>query len=206
MKKATLAVAALLVLLAPAVALAHGWKHHHRGPQVPPVVSPVVPPIVTPPSVPTPPIVPTPPVVGMNLTVYTTFYASGDNTPRGSTQIDLGGHSGNAGGTGTYTDPITLAVGGSLINGKEIDDYAYGTMFYFPDLKKYFVAKDFCGDGNSPQNAACHTDTDHPGVVQVDLYAGNGNFLSCEDNLTGIRAVIINPANNLPTDTTPLCK
>lgn len=140
------------------------------------------------------------------MNVYTTFYASGDNTPRGSTQIDLGGHSGNAGGTGTYADPITLAVGGSLINGKETDDYPYGTMFYFPDLKKYFKASDFCGDGNTPQNEACHTDIDHPGVIQVDLYAGKGNFDSCEDNLTGIRAVIINPANNLPTDIAPLCK
>lgn len=31
---------------------------------------------------------------------YNTLYAAGDNTPAGSIQIDLGGYSGNAGGTG----------------------------------------------------------------------------------------------------------
>ena len=87
---------------------------------------------------------------------YNTLYASGDNTPAGSTQIDLGGHSGNAGGTGTYTDPITLATGGSVINGKEVDDYPYGTEFYIPAFRKYFIATDFCGDGASPQNEPCH--------------------------------------------------
>ncbi|MET4804422.1 hypothetical protein ABIA96_007028 [Bradyrhizobium sp. LB11.1] len=50
------------------------------------------------------------------------LYASGDNAPAGSTQVDLDGHSDNAGGTGTFNDPVTLAVGGSIINGKEVDD------------------------------------------------------------------------------------
>ncbi len=158
------------------------------------VSTPIAPPV-------TPPVAPSQGA----LQVYTTFYASGDNTPAGSTQIDLGGHSGNAGGTGTYQDPITLAVGGSIINGQEIDDYPYGMMFYFPDLKKYFIAEDFCGDGNSPQTKACHK-SEVPGYVQLDLYAGNGNLESCEDRLTGIRSVVFNPASNLQVDTSPICK
>lgn len=202
MKASTLAVAvALLTLLVPAVALAHGWRHHHRGSGGhPPSTSPV-PPVVTP--VPTPPTVPATPEATMK--VYTTFYASGDNTPKGSTITYLDGKEGNAGGTGTFQDPITLAVGHSIINGKDIADYPYGTMFYFPDLKKYFRAEDTCGDGNQPQNKPCHK-SEKPGYVQLDLYAGNGNFTSCENKLTGIRDVIQNPPTNLPVDTTPLCK
>lgn len=199
-KYTTVAVAALLVLI-PGIVLAHG-RHHHRGPSVPPIVSPAPKPPVG--SNPTPPSVPTSPETTVN--VYTTFYASGDNTPRGSTITFLDGKEGNAGGTGTYTNPITLAVGHSISNGKDTADYAYGTLFYFPDLKKYFVAQDTCGDGTAPQNGACHKDIDHPGIVQLDLYAGNGSFENCEDNLTGIRSVVMNPANNLAVDITPLCK
>jgi hypothetical protein len=44
-------------------------------------------------------------------------------------------------------DPITLAAGHSIINGKDIGDYAYGTKFYVPNLRKYFTAADACGDG-----------------------------------------------------------
>jgi hypothetical protein len=50
----------------------------------------------------------------IHLGVYNTLYASGENTASGSTQIDLVGHSGDANGAGTYNDPMTLAVGGSL--------------------------------------------------------------------------------------------
>jgi hypothetical protein len=106
------------------------------------------------------------------------------NTPRGSTQIDLGGHSGNAGGTGTYSDPITLAVGHSIINGKDIGDYAYGTKFYVPNLRKYFTAADACGDGNTPQAGPCHTGFN--GHVWLDLYVGGSlanGVLSCEDSI-----------------------
>jgi hypothetical protein len=117
------------------------------------------------------------------------------NTPRGSTQIDLGGHSGNAGGT--YSDPITLAVGHSIINGKDIGDYAYGTKFYVPNLRKYFTAADACGDGNTPQAGPCHTGFN--GHVWLDLYVGGSlanGVLSCEDSITDLHLVIENLASN----------
>lgn len=188
---------ALLAIALPITALAHNRHsngHHNNHGNPPPVVTPpvVVPPVVSPPPVST--------GTGgeVRFVAYNTLYASGDNTPAGSTEVDLGGHSGNAGGTGTFNDPVTLAVGGSLINGKEVDDYAYGTKFYIPAFRKYFIATDFCGDGNSPQTEACHK-SEEPGKVQIDLYAGNASgsgVNSCEDKLTGDHLMIENPASN----------
>jgi hypothetical protein len=206
------AVAAAVILssvfvAAPLLALAHGHNRHDNGHQktpVPPVVTPspkpVPPPVVVPP-------VSQPPVAGeFRFIAYNTLYASGDNTPAGSTQIDLGGHSGNAGGTGTFTDPITLAVGGSIINGKEVDDYPYGTKFYIPAFQKYFVAADFCGDGATPQNEPCHK-SEEPGKAQLDLYAGNASgsgVNKCEDQLTGDHLMIENPASDYLVVTGPI--
>ncbi len=203
MTKAPLVAAALLTLLVPFVASAHG-RHHHRGPQVPPVVSPVVPPVVTPPSVPTPPIVPTPPVVTVNeitLQAYTTGYGWPDNTPKGSATISNPVIHSLAGGSGTYADPITLAVGHTISGGKDTLDYPAGTKFYIPNLKKYFIVEDTCGDGNSPQSGPCHTG--YQGHVWLDLWVGGNSSnqsqtLSCEDAITDIHTVIENPASTYP--------
>lgn len=190
--------APLLLVAFPLLASAHGHFGHSNGHNnnhgtPAPVHSPIPQPAPSPTPVPAP-------STGseVRFVAYNTLYASGDNTPAGSTQVDLGGHSGTAGGTGTFADPVTLAVGGSIISGKEIDDYAYGTKFYIPAFRKYFIATDFCGDGNQPQNEACHK-SEEPGKVQIDLYAGNASgsgVLNCEDNLTGDHLMIENPASN----------
>lgn len=158
------------------------------------------PPPVTPPPV-VPPVIPPPvtsPVAGeVRFEAFTTGYSDFDNTPGGSNATNLGGISGTTGGIGTYADPITLAVGGSIINGKEIDDYPYGTKFYVPNLRKYFEAEDFCGDGNNPQSGPCHTG--FQGHVWVDLFVGGPNtnvVTACEDNITDLHLVIENPASN----------
>lgn len=197
-----LLLAAFIIAL-PAIASAHWGGYHgnsnhsgHHG-QKPPSVSPP-PPQQTPPPV-VPPVVPPPATNGSEIryVAYTSGYAALDNTPRGSTQIDLGGHSGNAGGTGTYGDPITLAVGHSIINGVDIGDYPYGTKWYVPNLRKYFTAADSCGDGNSPQNGPCHTG--YQGHVWLDLYVGSSlsnRVLACENSITDLHLVIQNPATN----------
>ncbi|MGP0091060.1 MAG: hypothetical protein ACLPKB_14040, partial [Xanthobacteraceae bacterium] len=128
---------------------------------------------------------------------YTTGYASGDNTPPGSTSVTIGNLSGRAGGKGTYDDPITLAVGHSIIKGADIPDYPAGTKFYIPNLRKYFAALDTCGDGDLPQNGPCHTG--YQGRVWLDLYIGNvgGDAATdCENDVTGLHLVIQNPASN----------
>lgn len=123
------------------------------------------------------------------LNAYVTGYGWPDNSPPGA-QTYLNGVSGTAGGLGTYTSPITLAVG--YVGSK--GDFPYGTIFYIPSLQKYFVAQDTC--------AACHTQKNGQ-QVHLDLWVGGqgGNInlvYACEDAITGDMQVIENPANNLP--------
>jgi hypothetical protein len=95
-------------------------------------------------------------------TVYTTAYTYFDNTPAGSADIAFP-HSEypatiheKAGGIGTYNDPLTLAVGHVISGGRDTPDFAPGTRFYLPDVRKYAIVEDTCGDGGSPQSVACH--------------------------------------------------
>jgi len=116
---------------------------------------------------------------------FVTGYGWPDNSPPGNITSGLSGH---AGGTGTFADPITIAVGyvGST------PDYAYGTKFYIPNVRKYFVVGDTC--------AACHQKPSGTSVW-VDLWVGgNGSddpgVLACENTVTGNFTVIRNPDAN----------
>ena len=134
--------------------------------------------------------------------VQITGYSSYDNTPRGSSQTYLDGHSGKAGGNGTYENPTTLAVGHSIVNGKDKPDFPYGTKFYVPSLKKYFSAQDTCGDGDTPQNGPCHSleTADDGATLWLDLYVGPSSSSAvekCEEEITGLKTVVQNPAPNL---------
>lgn len=130
---------------------------------------------------------------------YTTAYGWPDNTPPGA-NTTIQGVSGKAGGSGTFADPITMATGYTLSSGKETDDYAAGTKFYDPNLRKYFVIGDTCGDGNSPQTESCHK-SEIAGTIQLDMWVGgqglsNSGTLKCEDNITRVGTLIENPASN----------
>ena len=131
-----------------------------------------------------------------HFTAYITGYSYWDNTPPGSTEISHPEDHRYAGGTGTYHDPITLAVGHSIERGKETLDFPPGTMFYIRRLKKYAIVEDTCGDGNRPQDGPCHTGArGHP---WFDLYVGgkhSGNSVSnrCMDLITAVQMVIMNP-------------
>lgn len=133
----------------------------------------------------------------VRISAYTTAYGWPDNTPAGNAISNPVIHSG-AGGTGTFADPITMAVGHSIINGNDILDYPAGTKFYVPNLRRYFIVEDTCGDGNSPQNGPCHTG--YQGHVWVDLWIGgqglsSSGTLACEDTVTDIHTIIENPAS-----------
>lgn len=205
--KRLIAVAVIILIAAPLLVSAHGHheRSHHRGSGGnPPTTSPAPkPPVETP--IPTPPSVTPPPVNGVNeikLQAYTTGYGWPDNTPKGSADISNPILHSKAGGTGTYSDPITLAVGHAINGGKDTLDYAAGTRFYVPNLRKYFIVEDTCGDGNSPQNGPCHTG--YQGHIWLDLWVGGNSSnqaatLACEDNITEIHTVIENPASNYAT-------
>ncbi len=146
---------------------------------------------------------PTPtPVLGVaevKMTAYTTAYTYYDNTPAGSPEISDPIIHSVAGGTGTYTDPVTIAVGHSIISGKDILDYPAGTKFYIPNIRKYFIVEDTCGDGATPQNGPCHSG--YQGHVWLDMWidgkgGSNSSANSCAEALTDLHTVIKNPAKN----------
>jgi hypothetical protein len=147
---------------------------------------------------------------------YTTGYSWFDNTPHGSAQISHPVLHHAAGGTGTYTDPITLAVGHSRASGVDVLDFASGTRFYLPHVRRYFIVEDSCGDGPRPQDGACHRLTTAPvgAKVWVDLYVGGG----AQDRMAAVRTcagavtdgdvplhrLIIDPRPNHPVVAGPL--
>lgn len=209
----------LALLLLPSLTLAWGGHKHHgtnhsdrfgngrtpKGEQHSPVPTPAPSPAPAPSPVPVPTPIPAP-TSGSSIgleNVYLTGYGDLDNTPPGSPVVDLDGHHGVAGGDCTYNNPTTLAVGHVITNGNDKGDFAYGTKFYVPKLQCYFVAQDSCGDGQTPQNKACHTPEE--GSLQLDLYTGHSATEFCESQMTAIYSVIQNPIAGLPIKSGDIC-
>lgn len=162
-------------------------------------------PITPPPATTTPPVPPvvppTVPSTETTLTAFITGYGYPDNTPANSANISHPILHSKAGGIGTYTDPITVAVGHSIINGKDILDYPAGTKFYIPNLRRYFIVEDTCGDGATPQNGPCHTGYPSGTTTWLDIWVGGvgatkTSVIACEEAITGNFTVIKNPASN----------
>ncbi|MGX5360033.1 LGFP repeat-containing protein [Kocuria sp. KH4] len=130
-----------------------------------------------------------------STTGFITGYTIHDNDPAGSKAIayssaweDRAVHS-EAGGTGTYADPITLAA--------QIGDYAPGTRFYLPHVKRYFVLEDTCADcGQKPE--------------WIDMWIGGDPSDSaaattrCAESLTGYHDFEVHPPAGRPVVTGPL--
>lgn len=129
---------------------------------------------------------------------YATLYASYDNTPPGSTRIEYSRCAGfatvhcEAGGTGTYEDPITMAT--------DPRELPIGTRVYSGQLRKYAVMEDSC--------AECIRDWSNHRHARFDFYAGttsNEAVLRCEDSLTSNgRPMAINPPPGKPVDPSPI--
>jgi len=109
------------------------------GGTTPPTPTPPTPPPPTPnPPTPTPPT-PTPPTSGgSSRMVRITFYGSYDNDPKGSLAIANPVIHDEAGGTGTYQDPLTFASPAGS------GAYKFGQIIYVPSVQKYFIREDEC--------------------------------------------------------------
>ena len=130
------------------------------------------------------------------MRVYLTGYSYWDNTPRGSARIAHPIVRRKAGGTGTYDDPVTIAVGHSKRGQRSTPDYQPGTRFYIESLRRYAIVEDVCGDGPRPQNGPCHVG--YKGYPWLDIWVGGKNveksFVKrCMYRLTGLQRVIKNP-------------
>jgi hypothetical protein len=132
---------------------------------------------------------------------YLTGYSYWDNTPPGSAAIARPVIHQRAGGTGTYNDPITIAVGHSIMGGRQTLDFAEGTRFYIGSIQKYAIVEDVCGDGTSPQSGPCHSG--YNGLPWLDIYVGGASTgpdvaNECMRRITAVHSFIINPRPGYP--------
>lgn len=135
------------------------------------------------------------------FSAYITGYGYWDNTPPGSTAISKPVIHRGAGGTGTYKDPVTIAVGHTIVGNRQTLDFPPGTRFYIERLRKYAIVEDVCGDGNRPQDGPCHTG--HQGHPWLDVYIGGGSHgasatNACARRITAVQPIIINPKPDYP--------
>ncbi len=138
------------------------------------------------------------------IKAYITGYSWWDNTPPGSADIASPVLHQTAGGSGTYTDPTTVAVGHSITNGRDTLDWPAGTRFYIPNLRRYFIVEDACGDGSHPQTGPCHTGYPVGASTWLDVWVGGrtGNTQAadrCMDAITRVSTVVVDPPAGLAT-------
>jgi len=136
-----------------------------------------------------------------------TWYGWWDNSPPGGDIAHPVIHS-KAGGTGTFTNPITFAVAPQVQNVMKP-----GTKIYVPSLKDYFIMEDDCTSsgpgGPAVQGQGCDGEL-KAGINEFDLWLNghdstNSKMTACEDKLTADNVnIIIKPAAGLPVNTTPI--
>ncbi len=131
---------------------------------------------------------------------YVTGYSYWDNTPAGTVEISHPVRHRLAGGMGTFSNPVTLAIGHQILDGVDRLDLPAGTVFYLPRLRKYAVIEDTCGDGPSPQNGPCHIGKN--GLLWLDIYVDGVSLDKsqserCMDAITGIQPVVVEPGPNM---------
>lgn len=137
-------------------------------------------------------------------TTYTTAYTWFDNTPAGSATISHPVLHKSAGGTGTFEDPITIAVGHSLASGHDVLDFPAGTRIYLPDVRRYFIVEDTCGDGNEPEGGPCHQGANANGTnstIWIDMWIGGQGSSAraaddCASRVTDVNTAVFNPASD----------
>jgi hypothetical protein len=139
------------------------------------------------------------------IRAFLTAYSYFDNTPPGSVRISHPAVHTTAGGKGTYDDPVTVAVGHTIDGGNDLLDWPAGTRFYVPNLRRYLIVEDTCGDGNTPQDGPCHVGYPNDASTWLDIWIGGEGgsqrgSKSCEDSITGTWDVVVNAVVGYATD------
>jgi hypothetical protein len=132
-----------------------------------------------------------------NLHIWLTGYSFQDNTPSGSAIVSAPILHKAAGGTGTFEDPITVAVPGHASDG----DMAWkpGTRFYLPTVRRYVIVED-SGASPAPSGQDGHLD------MWVDGQGGSkATSDRCMDEITGTGIpAIMNPPPDGPVMAGPI--
>lgn len=121
------------------------------------------------------------------VTVWMTGYSYQDNRGGNNARICCGVVHRQAGGTGTFDDPITVAVPGHEGRGMQTPA---GVRFYAPDLRRYLIVEDSGASASSR--------------VHLDVYVGGEGLPTsaserCMNQITSSSArVIMNPRPGYP--------
>jgi len=127
-----------------------------------------------------------------------TGYSFWDTTPANIPEISHSQRQELAGGVGTYSNPITLAVAGGLQSNETVLAVPAGTRFYLPRLRKYAIIEDICGDISDTQNPECAAGKG--GLPWMEIYIdGRGmeeQSVACAKKISGIQTFVMDPGPN----------
>jgi hypothetical protein len=125
------------------------------------------------------------------LRIELTGYSWQDNTPPGSATVSHPILHNRAGGTGTYSNPITVAVPGA----NSTMQFPPGTRFYLAKIHRYVIVE----DSGATKYELPHLD------LWIDGRTGTRAATNrCMDMLTGATTAIRNAAPGLPVTTGPI--
>jgi len=128
------------------------------------------------------------------LTIWLTGYSWQDNTPPGSSTVGEPVLHKEAGGQGTFQDPITVAVPGHQGNMA----WQPGTKFYLPSVQRYVIVED-SGAAKQPAGTDTHLD------MWIDGQSGTKQATDdCENIFTGRVPAQVDPPDNLPVMAGPI--
>jgi hypothetical protein len=128
------------------------------------------------------------------LTIWLTGYSWQDNTPPGSSVVGEPVLHKDAGGQGTFQDPITVAVPGH----QGAMAWQPGTKFYLPSVQRYVIVED-SGAAKQPAGTDTHLD------MWIDGQDGTKQATDdCENTFTGRVPAQVNPPANLPVMAGPI--
>ena len=137
---------------------------------------------------------PKPPPGSRQLTIWLTGYSWQDNTPPGSSIVGEPVLHKQAGGQGTFVDPLTVAVPGHQGN----MEWQPGTKFYLPTVQRYVIVED-SGAAEAPAGTDTHLD------MWIDGQDGTKQSTDqCENRLTGRVPAQLNPPDKLPVMLGPI--
>jgi hypothetical protein len=119
-----------------------------------------------------------------------TGYSFQDNQGGNNAKISCPQIHQQAGGTGTYEDPITVASGGKS-GSASADGIKCGDRFYLPSVQRYVIVED---TGNTPNKSQPH----------LDMYVGDDPDKKCMNSISGTVTAIRHPPARLPVLAGPI--